>query len=112
MINVPKKALCDKGEDGSENYPEVGDQIDLGDVMGTVKAVNGDTYQLEVNSVRGEDIVADSPKEDEAAKDDASEDAAEDESDGLGMAGAEMPKNKEGLALRRKVAGMDKRKYS
>lgn len=110
MINVPKKALCEKGEDGSENYPEVGDQIDLGDVMGTVKAVDGDTYRLEVNSVRGEDVMADSSKKDEAADDDASEDAAEDEADGVGLAGAEMPKSKEGLALRRKVAGMDKRR--
>jgi hypothetical protein len=111
MITVSKKALMDKEDDGSDVGPEVGDVVDLGGVKATVKAMDGDNCSLSIDSINGESCRG--YKEDAEAKEDGDEDmAADDESDGMGLAGVDMPKDKAGLALRRKVAGMDKRRMA
>ena len=114
MITVNKKALCEKDDGGEDCYPEVGDQIDLGDVTGTVKAVNGDNYDIDIDSVRG--VKAASPADDaaggdpDADADDDSSPAGDSDADSEAYRGADLPKDDEGKALRKKVLAMDKRR--
>ena len=53
MITVPKSALIDADDAGETLSPEVGDSIDLGGVKAKVRAIKGDNYDLDVESVNG-----------------------------------------------------------
>lgn len=67
MIRVPKEAFV---EDGEEVMPEVGEDIDLSGLAGTVKAVHEDGIDLDVKAINGVPVsYVEGKKEEEKSED-------------------------------------------
>lgn len=54
MISVPIEALSASSENGEGVSPEVGDTIELQNVMGVLKSIDGGKASVEIQSVNGE----------------------------------------------------------
>lgn len=53
MITVPKSAFGDQAEGGEPVTPEVGDEVNLGEVVMRITGDKGDAYDCDVVSVNG-----------------------------------------------------------
>lgn len=56
MIIIPVSALSGSNEGGESMTPEVGDSIQLENVMGSVKTIEGGMAHVEIQSVNGEAV--------------------------------------------------------
>lgn len=54
MIMIPISALAGSNEGGEGVTPEVGDSVQLQNVMGSVKSIDGEMAHVEIQSVNGE----------------------------------------------------------
>ena len=55
MIMIPVSALSGSSEGGESMAPEVGDSIQLENVMGRVDSIKGNMAHVEIQSVNGEE---------------------------------------------------------
>lgn len=53
MITVPKSAFGSQAEGGEPITPEVGDEVNLGEVVMRINADRGENYDCDVVSVNG-----------------------------------------------------------